>query len=92
MEKVENLSQRRKNEPHRVIKDMSHTGLKTNSPDDFFDYRYSYYCKETSERVEGAVEKFFTELAEILDNDRAMAKQKEAAQAVGEGKPTQQER
>ena len=38
------------------------------------------------------VEKFFTELAEILDNDRAMAKQKEAAQAVGEGKPTQQER
>ncbi|MCI8389089.1 MAG: hypothetical protein HFE63_11600, partial [Clostridiales bacterium] len=56
MEKVENLSQRRKNEPHRVIKDMSHTGLKTNSPDDFFDYRYSYYCKETSERVEGAVE------------------------------------
>ena len=85
MEKVENLSQRRKNEPHRVIKDMSHTGLKTNSPDDFFDYRYSYYCKETSERVEGAVEKFFTELAEILDNDRAMAKQKEAAQAVGEG-------
>ena len=39
-----------------------------------------------------AVEKFFTELAEILDNDRAMAKQKEAAQAVGEGKPTQQER
>ena len=57
MEKVENLSQKRKNEPHRVIKDMSHTGLKTNSPDDW-----------------------------------AMAKQKEAAQAVGEGKPTQQER
>lgn len=89
MEAVQNLSQRRAKEPHRMMRDMSSTGLKTNSPDDFFDYRYSYYCPETTGRVEEAIERFFTELAGILDDDRAMAKQKETAQKTEAGYPAQ---
>ncbi len=60
-------------EVKRKVKDMSHTGLRTNSSKDFVDYSFSYYMPETSNRIEAAAEKFLTEIGRILEDDREQA-------------------
>lgn len=62
---------------NRVLKDMSHIGLKLNNPRDFVDYSFSYYIPETKNRIEAAAEKFLTEIGRILEADREEAWKKE---------------
>lgn len=68
----------------RALKDMSHTGLKTNSPKDFMDYSFSYYIPETRNRIEAAAEKFLTKIGSILEDDR-----KEAGRTEPHTEPSQ---
>lgn len=60
-------------EMKRALKDMSHTGLRTNSPRDFLDYSFSYYIPGTEDRIKAAVEKLLTEIGSILEDDRKEA-------------------
>lgn len=50
----------------RELKDVSHTGLKTNTPTDYFDYQYSYYLPETKAKIEKAVERMLNKIADLI--------------------------
>lgn len=57
----------------RTFKDVSGTGLKTNSPDDFLDFKFSYYLPETKDKIDRAVNELYIKIGKILEEDRKTA-------------------
>lgn len=57
----------------RTLKDMSDTGIVLNNPNDFLDFSFSYYLPETKDKIDEAVNEFYTRLGKILDEDREAA-------------------
>lgn len=63
--------------PERTLKTIPDMVFKTNSPRDFFtfDYSLSYYLPKTKAKIDEAVNGIYAQIGEILENDRAMAKE-----------------
>lgn len=63
--------------PERILKTIPDAAFKTNNPRDFFtfDYSLSHYLPETKDRIDEAINKLYTQIGKILEDDRAKAKE-----------------